>query len=116
MPGYIVTMKVQVSCPHQAPAKPGAPNNRVRIGGVPVPMSDVPFTIMLCPLTMGTAGPKPCLTSTYDPTTLSQRVKSQGRRLILSDSTTQLSVVTPGAPPSKLDPILKPGQTRVRAR
>lgn len=115
MPGWIATMNMMVTCTHGAPAKPAQPNPRIKLNGSPAPMASTIFSVQGCPFVMGVAGPKPCLTGTYAPPTLSVRVKSLGMGLIVQSSTTQPAIVTPGAPPLPFLPISNTGQNHVKA-
>lgn len=116
MPGFIATMNMKVSCVHGGPAQPAGPNPHIKLGGTPVPMANGTFAVAGCAFNMGAAGPKPCLTATFAPATLSLRVKSLGMGLILESSKTSPAIVTPGAPPVPLMPISSAGQLRVRAK
>ncbi len=116
MPGYLLNMNCVVTCVHGGQAKPTAPNPRVKIMGVPVPMSAPPFVIAGCPMTLPPPrpGPAPCLSATFLPPTMTLRVKSMGQPLLCQTSMTGPCVTTPPAPPAPLLPVSFAGQTRVR--
>jgi hypothetical protein len=106
---------MMVTCTHGAPAQPLVNNPRIKLSGSPAPQAGTLFSVQGCPFVMGVAGPKPCLTGTYAPPTLSARVKSMGMGLIVQSSATQPATVTPGAPPLPFLPISNTGQVRVKA-
>jgi|YelNatPaOPRAMG01_1025707.scaffolds.fasta_scaffold154082_2 hypothetical protein len=117
MPGYLLTMSCVVTCAHGGQAKPTSPNPRVKIMGTPVPMSNAPFMIAGCPMTVpppGGPGPTPCISATFLPPTMTVRVKSMGQGLLCQSSMTGPAITTPPAPPLPLLPVSFAGQTRVR--
>jgi uncharacterized Zn-binding protein involved in type VI secretion len=78
----------QVTCSHNAPATPGAPVPRVKIGGQPVVAVGSPYTIAGCPLQV------PCATGQW--TAGATRVRVAGQPLAIE---TGASVCVPtGAP------------------
>ncbi len=117
MPGFLLTMNCTVMCAHGGQAKPTSPNPRVKIMGVPVPMSSPPFVVAGCAMTVpppAGPGPTPCLMATFLPPTMTARVKSMGQPLLCQSSMTGPAIVTPPAPPVPLLPVVSAGQTRVR--
>lgn len=118
MPGYLLTMSCQVKCAHGGAAMPSAPNPRVKIMGVPVPMSAPPFKVTGCPFMMPVPppvpSPKPCLTAVYLPPTMTLRVKSMGQGFLCQTSMTGPAITTPPSPPLPLLPVMFAGQVRVK--
>jgi hypothetical protein len=118
MPGFLLSMNAQVTCAHGGKATPTAPNPRVKVGGVPVPMAVSPFLIAGCPMMVpppAGPGPTPCLSATFLPPTMTLRVRSMGQPLLCQTSMTVPCVSTPPAPPAPCLPVIFPGQVRVKA-
>ncbi len=117
MPGYLLTMSCVVTCAHGGPAMPVAPNPRITIEGVPVPLSDPPFVVGGCPMQMplalGVPVPTPCIEATFLPPTMTLRVTSNGSGLLCESSMTGPATTTPPSPPVPFLPVSFAGQTRV---
>jgi hypothetical protein len=117
MPGFLLTMNCTVTCAHGGKATPTAPNPRVKLGGIPVPMAVSPFIIAGCPMMIpppAGPGPTPCVNATFLPPTMTLRVKSMGQGLLIQTSMTGPCISTPPAPPAPLLPVIFAGQVRVK--
>jgi hypothetical protein len=118
MPGFLLNMQCKVMCAHGGMAMPSAPNPRVKLMGVPVPMSAPPFTVAGCPMVIpppAGPGPTPCISAMFLPPTLTIRVKSMGQGLLCQTSATGPAITTPPSPPAPLLPVVFAGQVRVKA-
>ncbi len=118
MPGFLVNMSVTVMCMHGGKATPTAPNPRVKLSGVPVPMATAPFMVAGCPMVIpppAGPGPTPCIQGMFLPPTMTLRVKSMGQPLLVQTSMTGPAVTTPPSPPVPFQPIAFAGQVRVKA-
>jgi hypothetical protein len=116
MPGFLATMKMDVTCAHDSPAKPLTSNTHVKLGGEFAPEATTVMQVTACPHEMGALGPRPCVMAVYDSSSLTKRVKSNGQGLIVEDSMTQLATVVQPATPVPLKHIKESGQARVRAQ
>ena len=108
MPGFLLTMSAVVLCSHGGKVNFAAPNPRVKIMGVPVPMSAPPVLIAGCanpppPVNLG-----PCVSAPWIPPTHTVRVKSNSLPLVCQ--TSQAIAVPTGTPIT----IAFAGQTRVK--
>ncbi len=119
MPGYLLTMSCVVMCAHGGKANAVAPNPRVTIMGVPVPMSSAPFIVAGCPMQMplalGVPVPTPCIEASFLTPTMTMRVTSMGSGLLCETSMTGPATTTPPSPPLPFLPVDFAGQTRVTA-
>jgi hypothetical protein len=107
MPGYLLNLGCVTMCPHGAgQGKPTAPNPRVRLSGMPVPMFAAPFVIAGCPNPPPPANIGPCVTAIWSVGTV--RVRSMGMPLLC-----QTSVSTCAPTPGPLS-IAFAGQARVK--
>lgn len=109
MASYLVSTALAdtVACAHQAPARPGPGDPRVRLDGAPVVPASTVYTVTGCPQPPPTAANGPCATSTppWSGTTL--RVKAGGQALVLREST--VTCVPTGTP-------LRVSATQMRVR
>ncbi len=108
MPGFLLTMTAAVMCSHGGKANFTAPNPRVKIMGVPVPMSAPPVVIAGCPFPPPPVANGPCVTANWIPPTHTTRVKSNNLPLVCQSS--QAIAVPTGTPIV----IAFAGQTRVQ--
>jgi hypothetical protein len=116
MPGFLLNMNCVVMCVHGGQATPTAPNPRVKIMGVPVPVAAAPFMIAGCAMTISPPagpGPTPCITAMFSPASMTVRVKSMGQPLLCQTSIADQVIAIPPAPPLPLLPVNFAGQTRV---
>lgn len=117
MPGYLLTMNCVVTCAHGGQAKPMMPNPRVKVMGVPVPMSAGIFVVSGCSMTVpppAGPGPTPCISANFLPPTGTMRVRSMGQPLLCTSSMTAPAITTPPSPPAPLLPVAFAGQVRVK--
>lgn len=84
MPGFLLHIGATVMCAHGGPASPVASNPRVLVMGQPVVTMDAPYVIAGCPFPPPPNGNGPCATARW--MTAAQRVTSNGRPLLLSNS------------------------------
>ncbi|MFP2925250.1 hypothetical protein ACLESO_08530 [Pyxidicoccus sp. 3LG] len=111
MPGYLLTRDSTVQCGHGAPARAVPMPQRVQIGGQPVVVLSMPYSVSGCPNMLppppppGT--PQPCTTAKWIDGTGTTRVTTMGLPLVLS---TSQSVCAPTG--SKATPVQ--WQTRVQ--
>jgi hypothetical protein len=108
MPGFLLTMSATVMCSHGGKVNFAAPNPRVKIMGVPVPMSAPPVLIAGCanpppPVNLG-----PCVSAPWIPITHTTRVKSMNLPLVCQ--TSQAIAVPTGTPIQ----IVMAGQVKVK--
>lgn len=119
MPGYLLNMNCVVTCVHGGQAKPMAPNPRVKIMGVPIPLSPPPFVVTGCSMAIpppAGPGPTPCITANFLPPTATTRVKTMGQPLLCLSSSTAPCITTPPSPPAPLLPVSFAGQVRVKGQ
>jgi hypothetical protein len=108
MPGFLLTMSAAVMCAHGGKCNFAAPNPRVKIMGVPVPMSAPPVVIAGCAFPPPPVANGPCVTANWIPPTHTVRVKSNGMPLVVQ--TSQAIAVPTGTPVV----IAFAGQVRVK--
>lgn len=84
MSGYLVHARTTVQCAHAGQAMPTRSDARVRVGGFPVIVAAVPYTILGCSL------PTPCASEQW--ISGATKVRVGGVPVLLSDSR---SVCTP---------------------
>ena len=108
MPGTLLHVGATVLCTHGGQAQPTAPNPRVMIMGVPVPMSAPPVLIAGCPFPPPPVANGPCVSAPWIPVTHTVRVKSNNLPLVCQSS--QAIAVPTGTPIV----IAFAGQTRVQ--
>ena len=125
MPGFLLTMSAMVTCKHMGKASPTGPNPRVKIMGVPVPLSAPPWPVAGCMAAGMTTsvppvpippGGSPCIIATFLPPTCTVRVKSMGQGLLCMSSQTGPVTITPTQMPPMAVPltIMNAGQVRVK--
>ena len=83
MPGFIVHQGAVATCMHAGPAMPTATVGRVRVSGLPVAVTPLPWTVTGCALA-STSSP-PCVTATWVVGAL--RVRAMGMRLVINSGT-----------------------------
>jgi hypothetical protein len=118
MPGFLLNMQCKVTCSHGGMAMPSAPNPRVKIMSVPVPIAAAPFSVAGCPFIIpppAGPGPVPCISGIFLPPTMTIRVKSMGQPLLCQTSMTGPAITTPPSPPLPFLPVIFAGQVRVKA-
>ena len=108
MPGLLLTMSAAVLCAHGGKVNFAAPNPRVKIMGVPVPMSAPPVLIAGCPFPPPPVANGPCVSAPWIPVTHTLRVKSNNLPLVCQSS--QAIAIPTGTPIT----IAFAGQTRVK--
>jgi hypothetical protein len=108
MPGFLLTMSAAVLCAHGGKVNFAAPNPRVKVMGVPVPMSAPPVLIAGCAFPPPPVANGPCVVANWIPPTHTIRVKSMGMGLVCQ--TSQAIAVPTGTPIT----IVFAGQVRVK--
>lgn len=94
MPGFLLDATATVLCAHGGPAKPTAPNPRVRLGRQPVVTRAAPHAVTGCPFTTPAGSPMPCVTAQWS--TAATRVFVSSVPVLLADS--QASCIPNGTP------------------
>ena len=87
MPGFLCTMSAVVLCSHGGNAKFAAPNPRVKVMGVPVPLSPPPVVIAGCSNPTPPINTGPDVIGNWIPPTHTMRVKSMNLPLVCQSST-----------------------------
>ncbi len=108
MPGFLLTMSAAVICAHGGKVNFAAPNPRVKIMGVPVPMSAPPVLIAGCAFPPPPVANGPCVVANWIPPTHTIRVKSMGMGLVCQ---TSMAIAVPTGTPIT---IAFAGQVRVK--
>ena len=98
-----------IICSHAGKGQLVAPNPRVMLSGVPVPVIASPFVVAGCTMPPPPAGNGPDVTGMWIPPTGTVRVTSMGMPLVVQSS--QSTCLITGAPGI----IMMPGQVRVTA-
>jgi len=106
MPGPLLHLGADVSCAHQGPATPAAPNPRVTVSGQPTALLSVPYVVSACTLPPPTVANGPCVSAIWSVGTV--RVTSAGQPLAILGGVAQC---VPTATPL----LTKSAQTRVIA-
>ena len=101
-------MSAAVLCAHGGTVSFAAPNPRVMIMGVPVPMSSPPVLIAGCPFPPPPVANGPCVTANWIPPTHTLRVQSMGMGLVCE---TSMAMAVPTGTPIT---IAFAGQVRVK--
>jgi hypothetical protein len=113
MPGALVTVGSQISCPHQGSCSPVTSNTRVLAGGAAVLTLADQYTISGCPFQIPVGAgtkPQPCVRIQW--TVGATRVRVGGQPALIQSSVgLALSAESiPGGPP-----VVVPAQTRAMA-
>lgn len=84
MPGFLLHQGAVVMCSHGGQAQPTAVNPRVKVSGMPIPISTAPYQVIGCAFPPPAAGNGPCVSAMW--VTMALRVKANGMPVLLLDS------------------------------
>ena len=108
MPGFLCTMTATVLCAHGGKCNFAAPNPRVKIMGVPVPMSVPPVLVAGCANPPPPVNVGPDVTANWIPVSHTTRVKSNNLPLVCQ---TSKGIAVPSGTPIN---VVMAGQTKVK--
>ena len=84
MPGFLLHEGAMVLCAHSGQAEPPVPQPRVRVGGQPVAVQPVPYTVSGCQNLPPPPSRVPCVSAQWK--TGATRIKVLGEPVLLADS------------------------------